>query len=88
MRTWWRGSPDIGTREVSLAALGAALLAVALFWPLALHLGRDIPLDVGDPLSQAWQVAWDGHALYAQPLDLFQANQLWPLRNTDRKSVV
>jgi len=82
MTTWWRRSPDISGREIALAALGAALLFVALFWPLPLHLGRDIPLDTGDPLSQAWQVAWDGHALTAQPLHLFQANQFWPLRNT------
>ncbi len=82
MTTWWRRSPDISGREIVLAALGAALLFVALFWPLPLHLGRDIPLDTGDPLSQAWQVAWDGHALTAQPLHLFQANQFWPLRNT------
>ncbi len=55
------------------------MLAVALFWPLAAHLGRDIPLDLGDPLSQSWQVAWDGHALAHQPLHLFQSNQFWPL---------
>ncbi|HVP01478.1 MAG TPA: hypothetical protein VMT10_02825 [Solirubrobacteraceae bacterium] len=82
MTTWWRSSPEIGGREIALAALAAALLSLVLFWPLPLHLGRDIPLDTGDPLSQAWQVAWDGHALTAQPLHLFQANQFWPLRNT------
>lgn len=26
-------------------------------------MGRDIAQDLGDPLVQAWQVAWDGHAL-------------------------
>src|SRR5207249_12292067 len=49
---------------------------------LPLHLGRDIPKDLGDPLVQSWQVAWDGHALVHQPLDFFQANIFWPLRNT------
>ncbi len=82
MATWWRASPRIGAREVILAAFGSALLAVALFWPLVLHLGTDIPLDIGDPLSQSWQVAWDGHALATQPLDFYQANQFWPLRNS------
>ncbi len=82
MATWWRASPRIGAREVILAALGSALLAIALFWPLVLHLGTDIPLDTGDPLSQAWQVAWGGHALATQPLDFYQANQFWPLRNS------
>ena len=67
---WWR-SP-------------AALLAVVLFWPLAAHLGTDIPLDLGDPLPQSWQVAWDGHALATQPLDFFQSNQFWPLPRQPR----
>ena len=63
MATWWRSSPQLGGREVALAALAGALLAVVLFWPLPLHLGTDIPLDLGDPLVAGWQVAWGGHAL-------------------------
>ena len=27
-------------------------------------------------------MAWDGHALAHQPLDFFQSNQFWPLRDT------
>src|SRR3954467_11654070 len=53
-----------------------------MHWPLPLELGRDVPRDLGDPLPQAWQVAWDGHALLHQPLDWFQANAFWPLRNS------
>ncbi len=49
-----------------------------MHWPLALHLGDDIAQDLGDPLVQAWQVAWDGHALTTQPARLFQANHFWP----------
>ena len=66
-------------RELAGCAALAVALAVALHWPLALHLGDRIAQDVGDPLVQAWQVAWDGHALAHQPLRLFQANQFWPL---------
>ncbi len=65
-----------------LAALGSVLAALLMHWPLPLHLGRDVPRDLGDPLPQAWQVAWDGHALLHQPLDFFQANVFWPLRNS------
>jgi len=65
-----------------LVALTAALVAVVQFWPLILNLGSDIPLDLGDPLPQAWQVAWDGHALLNQPLSFFQSNQFWPLHDT------
>ncbi len=82
MATWWRTSPQIGGREVALAALAGALLAVVLFWPLPLHLGTDIPLDLGDPLPQSWQIAWDGHALATQPLDFYQSNQFWPLADS------
>lgn len=60
----------------------ACALAVVMHWPLVSHLGRDVPRDIGDPLVQAWQVAWGGHALLHQPLDYFQANTFWPLRNS------
>ena len=37
--------------------------ALAFTWPLALGLGRDIPWDLGDPLLNAWILAWDAHRL-------------------------
>jgi hypothetical protein len=55
----------------------AAVLSVAMTWPLALHLGNDVP-DLGDPLLHTWHVAWLGHALVERPLDVFQANTFWP----------
>ena len=60
----------------------ACLTAVVMHWPLVLHLGTSIPKDLGDPLAQSWQVAWDGHALGHQPLHVFQSNQFWPLDDT------
>jgi hypothetical protein len=62
--------------------VAACLLAVLMHWPLPLHLTRDIPRDVGDPLVQAWEVAWGGHALLHQPFDYFQANTFWPLKDS------
>lgn len=59
-------------------ALGV-LLALAMHWPLPLRLGDDIAQDLGDPLVQAWQIAWDGHALKNQPESFFQSNTFWPL---------
>ena len=53
-----------------------------MHWPLPLHMGRDIAQDLGDPLVQAWQIAWDGHALAHQPTELFQANTFWPMRDS------
>jgi len=82
MNEWWNKSPRISARELALVALAAILIAVVQFWPLILNLGSDIPLDLGDPLPQAWQVAWDGHALLNQPLSFFQSNQFWPQPDT------
>src|SRR3954451_23852926 len=73
---------DVRRRELLFAALTAVGLALLMHWPLPLVLGRDVPRDLGDPLPQAWQVAWDGHALAHQPLDFFQANVFWPLKNS------
>src|SRR3954463_1585832 len=77
-----RREPDIRRRELLFAALTAGFVALLMHWPLPLVLGRDVPRDLGDPLPQAWQVAWDGHALTHQPLDFFQANVFWPLKNS------
>jgi len=79
---WWQRSPRLSGRELIFVALAGALVSVIQFWPLILNLGSEIPLDLGDPLPQAWQVAWDGHALLTQPLSFFQSNQFWPLHDT------
>lgn len=69
-------------REAPLALLGGYVLAALMFWPLPLHMGSEVPKELADPLLQAWQVAWGGHALATQPFDLFQANLFYPLKNT------
>ena len=66
-------------RELLLCIALGVLLALAMHWPLPLHLGESIAQDLGDPLVQAWQVAWDGHALGHQPGSFFQSNTFWPL---------
>jgi hypothetical protein len=77
-----RTSPALRWRELLPLAFVACLLAAAMHWPVTLHPSRDVAADLGDPLVQAWQVAWVGHALTGQPLDLFQANAYWPLENS------
>src|SRR4051794_39503137 len=69
---------EVTGRELGVLIVGACLVAVIMHWPLVLHLGHDIPKDLGDPLAQAYQMAWDGHALAHQPLHFFDANQFWP----------
>ncbi len=46
------------------ATLAYALLAIALTWPLALGLGRDVPSDLGDPLLNSWILAWVADRLW------------------------
>ena len=75
-------SREMTRREVVLAALGASLLAIVMTWPLLIHVGTVVPRDIGDPLAEAWQPAWGGHALLHQPLHFFDANRFWPLRDT------
>ncbi len=82
MREWWKRSPDIGRREVGIVSLAAILIAIVQFLPLVTHLSSHIATDLGDPLSQAWQIAWGGHALVHQPLSFWQSNQFWPAVDT------
>jgi len=53
------------TRATGPGPLGAALLfvlvTVAWTWPLATGLTRDVPWDFGDPLLNAWILAWHFH---------------------------
>jgi hypothetical protein len=72
----------IARRELGALALGSALLAVLMSWPLVLHMGSDIPQDLGDPVRTAWQVAWEGHALGSSPLHIFDSNAFFPLGNS------
>jgi hypothetical protein len=69
-------------REGVAAAFVGAVLAVGMTWPLVLGLGDEIPGDLDDPLLQAWQVGWIGHAVLHQPLHLFQSNSYWPLSDS------
>ena len=77
-----RTAPEVTIRELAAVIVGACLIALIMHWPLILHLGHDIPKDLGDPLAQAYQMAWDGHALLHQPLHFFDANQFWPFGDT------
>jgi hypothetical protein len=77
-----RRAPEVTAREIGALIVGACLVAVIMHWPLILHPGQTIPKDLGDPLAQAYQMAWDGHALAHQPLHFFDANQFWPFADT------
>lgn len=73
---------SIAAREVIAVAALAVALSVVMHWPLPLHLTTAFPKDLGDPLAQAWQLAWGGHRLGNGLDGFFQSNQFWPLRDT------
>ncbi len=74
-----------GRSDALVATLTYAALAVALTWPLARGLTRDVPSDLGDPLLNCWILAWDAdhllRALGGHPAALgeyFNANIYYP----------
>ena len=82
MRTPPLSTISLTKREIGLAVLAGVVLALVMHWPLPLHIGSDVPKDLGDPLPQAWQIAWGGHALLNHPFDYWQSNMYWPLENS------
>jgi hypothetical protein len=72
-----------GAAREAWLALGASIFVAAVMtWPTLRHPGSSVPQDTGDPLLQAWQIAWGGHALVHQPGHLFDTNTFYPLKDT------
>jgi hypothetical protein len=75
-------------RETLTAALVYTALTIVFTWPLARGLARDVPGDLGDPLLNAWILAWDASHLgrgfwnanifYPHPLALAYSEHLLP----------
>ncbi len=75
--------PAVGNyRSSSLALFFYLCLAIVTTHPLWLHLAEAVPGDIGDPLLNAWILAWDTHALLTDPFHLFDANIFYPLPHT------
>ena len=66
-----------GARRVWAAGFFAVAALVATY-PLILHIFDTVPVDLGDPLLNAWILACDAHALTTDPLHLFDANIFYP----------
>lgn len=66
--------------EWTLLSVAGLLLAVVMTWPTLRHPATTIPEDIYDPLLQAWEMAWAGHALMTEPAQLWQANAFFPDR--------
>jgi hypothetical protein len=46
-------------RDAAIAAALFAILTIVWTWPVAFHLTRKLPGDLGDPLLNTWILAWD-----------------------------
>jgi hypothetical protein len=68
--------------EYTVAILAGIVLAVVATWPALRYPQYTIPLDVWDPVLQSWQMAWTGHALLTDPLNVWNTNAFFPERNT------
>jgi hypothetical protein len=68
--------------ECCLASVVAAVLTVALTWPIAPRLDRVGRVDSGDGRYSIWNVAWVAHALTTNPRHLYDANIFSPHENT------
>ena len=59
------------------APVAYLILASVLTWPLVLHLPVTF-LSFGDPLIEAWILAWNAHVLRTNPAALWQAPMFYP----------
>jgi hypothetical protein len=71
-------SPTSGS-EIAASLLGYSILFAAMSWPLVLDPARVGTVDRVDGRLNAWILAWDAHALFHDPLGLFDAPIFHPL---------
>lgn len=72
------------TRRIEVAAviIGFACLAIVTTYPLVLVLGTHLPSDLGDPLLNAWTLAWDASRIPHGFAGLWDAPNFFPYRRT------
>lgn len=62
----------------TLAAFVAYVaLTIAMTWPIARGITRDVPADLGDALLNMWIMAWDSEALVAMASGTMSFADLW-----------
>ncbi|HEV8555697.1 MAG TPA: hypothetical protein VGR06_04770 [Actinophytocola sp.] len=68
---------QLASREATLVVLAGLAISVAFHWPIFRHPRSMIVSDLGDPLLQAWELAWHRHFLTAGG-DFWTANIFHP----------
>ncbi len=83
---WWsravRAVFRFWTHEWTVVSVISLALATLMTWPTLRDPTRTIPQDIYDPLLQAWQIAWAGHALLTDPTNLWNSNTFYPLEDS------
>jgi hypothetical protein len=74
----WRSQLRWLRHEWTLAVVGGLAVAAVLTWPTLRDPAHTVPGDIGDPTMFAWQVAWGGHALLNNPLQIWHSNAFYP----------
>ena len=69
-------------RRTAIVALGFAALTIAFAYPVSVHPATRLLGDNPDTHLFLWTIAWDAHALTAQPLSFFDANIYFPYSGT------
>jgi hypothetical protein len=72
-RTW---------REFATVLAAAAILTIALTYPLAFRLGSIGRINTADGQFSIWNVAWVARTVVVDPLHVFDANIFYPHRGT------
>ena len=60
---WRRLARACDPRSAWSATAWYVVATIAMTWPLAAGLARDIPGDLGDPLFNCWVLGWGAHQL-------------------------
>src|SRR5262249_30231434 len=71
--------PPHGVKFFAATLVLFTALTAVMTWPQALHM-HDGVHDDGDPLLNAWALAWVAHQLPRAPAHLFDANIFYPER--------
>ena len=69
-------------RRTAVVAIGFAALTIAFAYPVSMHPATTLLADNHDTHLFLWTIAWDAHALLAQPLSFFDANIYFPYQGT------
>lgn len=67
--------------RITLIILSYLLIAIALTWPLTVHLNSGVSSAI-DPIDSIWRIGWGQYRLLHDPLHLFTGNTFYPFADS------